>query len=158
MTRHLYPFSDERSYFFDSLYDHNRLCHGSKTFFREPNKDEAKLESMFTIIQVLRISAVGNAWCIGPLCAGCAFICASKSGSSVHQVTASKSSFREVVCVCFCWTNEAKVKKVHHIRHTSDLLTHLTVMMVQVNRYTDMPEVFMRGNMLWRFAVDSDVL
>ena len=69
MTRHLYPFSDERSYFFDSLYDHNRLCHGSKTFSREPNKVEAKLESMFTIIQVLRTSAVGNAWCRGPLCA-----------------------------------------------------------------------------------------
>ena len=69
MTHHLYTFSDERSYFFDSLYDHNRLCHGSKTFFREPNKDEAKLESMFTIIQVLRASAVGNAWCRGPLCA-----------------------------------------------------------------------------------------
>ena len=68
MTRHLYPFSDERSYFFDSLYDHNRLCHGSKTFFREPNKVEAKLESMFTKIQVLHTSAVGNTWCIGPLC------------------------------------------------------------------------------------------
>ena len=69
MTHHLYPFSDERSYFFDSMYDHNRLCHGSKTFFRQPNKDQVKLESMFTKIQVLRTSAVGNAWCIGPLCA-----------------------------------------------------------------------------------------
>ena len=69
MTHHLYPFSDERSYFFDSMYDHNRLFHGSKTFSREPNKVEAKLESMFTIIQVLCTSAVGNAWCIGPLCA-----------------------------------------------------------------------------------------
>ena len=61
----------------------------------------------------------------------------------MHQVTASKSSFREVVCVCLLLLNEVKVKKVHHIR-SSDL----TVMMVQVNRYTDMPEVFMRGNML----------
>ena len=69
MTHHLYPFSDERSYFFDSMYDHNRLCHGSKTFFRQPNKDQVKLESMFTKIQVLRTSAVGNAWCRGPLCA-----------------------------------------------------------------------------------------
>ena len=68
MTHHLYTFSDERSYFFDSLYDHNRLCHGSKTFSRQPNKNPAKLESMLTIIQVLRTSAVGNAWCIGPLC------------------------------------------------------------------------------------------
>ena len=61
----------------------------------------------------------------------------------MHQVTASKSSFREVVCVCLLLLNEVKVKKVHHIR-SSDL----TVMMVQVNRYTDMPEVFTRGNML----------
>ena len=53
MTHHLYPFSDERSYFFDSMYDHNRLCHGSKTFFRQPNKDQVQLESMFTKIQVL---------------------------------------------------------------------------------------------------------
>ena len=68
MTHHLYPFSDERSYFFDSMYDHNRLCHGSKTFFRQPNKDQVKLESMFTKIQVLRTSAVGKAWCRGPLC------------------------------------------------------------------------------------------
>ena len=68
MTHHLYPFSDERSYFFDSMYDHNRLCHGSKTFFRQPNKDQVKLESMFTKIQVLRTSAVGNAWCRGSLC------------------------------------------------------------------------------------------
>ena len=68
MTHHLYPFSDERSYFFDSMYDHNRLCHGSKTFFRQPNKDQVKLESMFTKIQVLRTSAVGIAWCRGPLC------------------------------------------------------------------------------------------
>ena len=68
MTHHLYPFSDERSYFFDSMYDHNRLCHGSKTFFRQPNKNQVKLESMFTKIQVFRTSAVGNAWCIGPLC------------------------------------------------------------------------------------------
>ena len=68
MTHHLYPFSDERSYFFDSMYDHNRLCHGSKTFFRQPNKNQVKLESMFTKIQVLRTSAVGNAWCVGPLC------------------------------------------------------------------------------------------
>ena len=65
----------------------------------------------------------------------------------MHQVTASKSSFREVVCVCLLLLNEVKVKKVHHIRlyiRSSDL----TVMMVQVNRYTDMPEVFTRGNML----------
>ena len=68
MTHHLYPLSDERSYFFDSLYDHNRLCHGSKTFFRQPDKDQVKLESMFTKIQVLRTSAVGNALCRGPLC------------------------------------------------------------------------------------------
>ena len=68
MTHHLYPLSDERSYFFDSLYDHNRLCHGSKTFFRQPDKDQVKLESMFTKIQVLRTSAVGNAWCRGSLC------------------------------------------------------------------------------------------
>ena len=53
----------------------------------------------------------------------CVCICAStQSGSSVHQVTASKSSFREVVCVCLLLLNEVKVKKVHHIRHTSDLL------------------------------------
>ena len=68
MTHHLYPFLDERSYFFDSMYDHNRLCHGSKTFFRQPDKDQVKLESMFTKIQVLRTSAVGNAWCRGSLC------------------------------------------------------------------------------------------
>ena len=70
MTHHLYPFSDERSYFFDSLYDHNRLCHGSKAFFRQPNTNPVKLESMFTIKQVLHTSAVGNVWCIGPLCVG----------------------------------------------------------------------------------------
>ena len=59
MTHHLYPFSDERSYFFDSMYDHNRLCHGSKTFFRQPNKDQVKLESMFTKIQVLLSVTLG---------------------------------------------------------------------------------------------------
>ena len=75
MTHHLYPLSDERSYFFDSLYDHNRLCHGSKTFFRQPNKNPVKLESMFTIKQVLHTSAVGNAWCVGLLCVLCVFIC-----------------------------------------------------------------------------------
>ena len=66
----------------------------------------------------------------------------------MHQVTASKSSFREVVCVCLLLLNEVKVKKVHHIRHTYIRSSDLTVMMVQVNRYTDMPEVFTRGNML----------
>ena len=40
MTHHLYPFSYERSYFFGPLHDHNRLCHGSKTFFRKPDKDK----------------------------------------------------------------------------------------------------------------------
>ena len=59
MTHHLYPFSDERSYFFDSMYDHNRLCHGSKTFFRQPNKDQVQLESMFTKIQVLLSVTLG---------------------------------------------------------------------------------------------------
>ena len=59
MTHHLYPFSYERSYFFDSMYDHNRLCHGSKTFFRQPNKDQVQLESMFTKIQVLLSVTLG---------------------------------------------------------------------------------------------------
>ena len=86
MTHHLYPFSDERSYFFDSMYDHNRLCHGSKTFFRQPNKDQVKLESMFTKIQVLRTSAVGKAWCRGPLCAADQYLARGKLPDSGYRL------------------------------------------------------------------------
>ena len=52
MTHHLYPFSDERSYFFGPLHDHNRLCHGSKTFFRKPDKDKR----FFTVFVVKNTS------------------------------------------------------------------------------------------------------
>ena len=93
MTHHLYPFSDERSYFFDSMYDHNRLCHGSKTFFRQPNKDQVQLESMFTKIQVLLSVTLGAE--VHSVLQGNYFKTASYQNSSLHvnQINMSVGRF-----------------------------------------------------------------
>ena len=75
----------------------------------------------------------------------CAFVQARSLGRLCTKLLLQNPVSEKLYVSASAERSEGKESTSHQTYIRS---SDLTVMMVQVNRYTDMPEVFMRGNML----------